>query len=477
MKHATKADDQIVLVESQRMLTGRKWHKQRLQFLVSSARHFANELAADGWHVTYLKCATTIDGLREIQKRNPDAQIVCATPNSFRLKTDLKNFGVTFVDNDFFLTPQSLFAHWAENQKTYTMENFYRAQRKRLGILMEGNEPVGGAWNFDVDNRVPPPKVHEWGTPTYFTFDDIDRATTADLPDTTWGELNEKTWGTTRAEALAQMNNFFENHFAQFGPFEDAMPESSWSAHHSLLSPYLNNGLLHASEVVSAALTRFAEGDIPISSCEGFIRQVIGWREYINGMYWFLGDDYRKNNNLNANRPLLPLFHDADKTQMNCVKSVVADIHHRGWAHHIPRLMVLSNLALLTGVSPQEFLEWMREVFVDAADWVRVPNVIGMATHADDGVLMTKPYAAGGAYISKMSNYCKGCVFDPKQRTGDEACPYTTLYWDFLDRHADSFSKNHRMFQQMGGLRRLSNLPDVKSRASEVLIRLDQGTL
>ena len=477
MKVANQETDRIVLVESQRMLTGRKWHKQRLQFLISSARHFAQELEQAGWQVTYLKSATTTDGLRQMQALHPGAEVVCATPNSFVLKQQLEEFGATFVENDFFLTSQSLFELWAEKQSSFTMENFYRAQRKRLGILMDGSEPVGGAWNFDADNRLPPPKEHDWGVPTYFTFDDIDEQVSAELPETAWGNLAGKTWGTTRVEARAQMAHFFEHHFKDFGPYEDAIPNQSWSAHHSLLSPYLNNGLLHASEVVRAALDRFAEGDIPISSCEGFIRQVIGWREYINGMYWFLGQEYRDNNHLDANRKLLPLFHDPDKTQMNCVKSVVADVQERGWTHHIPRLMVLSNLALITGVSPQEFLDWMREVFIDAADWVMVPNVIGMATHADDGVLMTKPYASGGAYISKMGQYCKSCVYDPKKRTGEDACPYTTLYWDFLDRHADTFGKNHRMFQQMGGLRRLSNLPDVKVRAAEVLVGLDQGTV
>lgn len=475
LKLADKASDHVVLVESQRMLTGRKWHKQRLQFLISSARHFASELEKAGWQVSYLKSPTTADGLRELQKRYPNAQIFCATPSSFRLKKQLADFGVTFIENDFFLTSQTLFEVWAKSQKTFTMENFYRAQRKRLGILMVDGEPLGGAWNFDAENRLPPPKVHDWGTPIYFTFDEIDRQVIKELPATAWGNLEEKTWGSTRAEALAQMANFFDHHFAQFGPYEDAIPSESWSAHHSLLSPYLNNGLLLASEVIAAALERFANGDIPISSCEGFIRQIIGWREYINGMYWFLGEDYRDNNHLDAQRKLLPLFHDPDKTQMNCVRSIVGDIQDRGWTHHIPRLMVLSNLALITGVSPQEFLDWMREVFIDAADWVMVPNVIGMATHADDGILMTKPYAAGGAYISKMGQYCKGCVYDPKKRTGEDACPYTTLYWDFLDRHVETFAKNHRMFQQMGGLRRLSNLPDVKERATQVLEGLDQG--
>ena len=477
MKDAIKGTDQIVLIESQRMITGRKWHKQRLQFLISSARHFASELSDAGWQVTYLKSETTCDGLHQIVAEHPDCDIICTTPNSFRLKYELQEFGVTFVENDFFLTSQNLFEIWAQKQSSFTMENFYRAQRKRLNILMDGAQPLGGAWNYDAENRLPPPKEHDWGSTLEFTFDEIDEQVTAELPATAWGELNGKTWGTTRAEALAQMDYFFEHHFAEFGPYEDAIPSQSWSAHHSLLSPYLNNGLLHAAEVVRAALARFAKGDIPISSCEGFIRQLIGWREYINGMYWYLGQGYRDNNQLDAERQLLPLFHDPSKTQMNCVRSVVSDVQERGWTHHIPRLMILSNLALLTGVSPQEFLDWMREVFIDAADWVMVPNVIGMATHADDGVLMTKPYAAGGAYISKMGQFCKTCVYDPKKRTGEDACPYTTLYWDFLDRHAESFSANHRMFQQMGGLRRLSNLPEVKARAAQVLAGLDEGVI
>ncbi|MSW38354.1 MAG: deoxyribodipyrimidine photolyase, partial [Actinobacteria bacterium] len=395
MKIADKSSDHIVLVESQRMLTDRKWHKQRLHFLISSARHFASELADSGWDVTYLKSATTIDGLIEMKQKHSGCELLCTTPNSFRLKKALEELGATFVENDFFLTPADLFTRWASEQKTYTMENFYRSQRKRLKIMMDGAEPEGGSWNYDADNRLPPPKAHEWGKPLDFTFDDLDNQVMSELSDDMWGKLEHKYWGTSRAEALTQMAHFFAHHFKEFGPYEDAMPSDSWSAHHSLLSPYLNNGLLLASEVVAAAISQYAQGDIPISSCEGFIRQIIGWREYINGMYWYLGDDFRQKNHLDANRKLLPLFRDPDKTEMTCVRSVVSDIHDRGWTHHIPRLMVLSNLALLTGVTPQAFLDWMREVFIDAADWVMVPNVIGMATYADGGVLMTKPYAAG----------------------------------------------------------------------------------
>jgi deoxyribodipyrimidine photolyase-related protein len=284
-------------------------------------------------------------------------------------------------------------------------------------------------------------------------------------------------WGTSRKAAKAQLKNFIDNHFANFGPYEDAMTNENWALHHSLLSPYLNNGLLHPAEVLTAALNAYKKGVVDIASAEGFIRQVIGWREYVNGMYWYLGADYKKSNHLAANRKLLPLFTDSNKTKMSCVKTTVADIKERAWVHHIPRLMILSNLALITGTNPQQFLDWMRSEFIDATDWVMVPNVIGMGVHADNGVMMSKPYAAGGAYISRMSTYCKSCVYDPKLRVGDNACPFTTLYWDFLDRHKDEFVKNHRMSQQINGIKRLSDLPQLKQRAVEVLAGLDKGLI
>ena len=291
------------------------------------------------------------------------------------------------------------------------------------------------------------------------------------------GCIATETGPSPREGALAQLQNFIDNHLFAFGPYEDAIAKDEWALHHSLLSPYLNVGLLHASEVVEAAIAAFKQGDRPIESVEAFVRQVIGWREYINGMYWFLGEEYRELNGLNADRKLLPLFNDSTKTKMECVRSVVADVEKRAWVHHIPRLMVLSNLALITGTNPQQFLDWMREQFIDAAEWVMVPNVIGMAVHADGGRLMTKPYAAGGAYLNRMTQSCKGCVYDPKKRVGEDACPFTTLYWDFLDRHSATFAKNHRMSQQVHGLKRLTDLPELRIRAKEVLQGLDEAKI
>jgi len=472
LKDSDPKSDLIVLVESTRMVTGSNWNKVRLYFLISSAHHFAKELTDSGFKVIYQKAATTVDGLSEVKKKHADLPIIAATPNSFRLSKALADFGVTFVENDFFLTPKDLFNTWADSQKSYLMENFYRGQRVRLNILVEGGKPVGGAWNFDKENRSPLPKGYKF--PPYLEHkpDEIDIEVAKQL-----GIKPNTTWATSQVGAKKVLKNFLDNHFKNFGPYEDAMTTDNWALHHSLLSPYLNNGLLHPSEVVDAALKRFEKGDIPIQSAEGFIRQIIGWREYVNGMYWYLGQDYKELNHLNGNRKLLPLFTDPDKTKMNCIKTTVSDINQRGWVSHIPRLMLLSNLALITGTNPQQFLQWMREVFIDAADWVMVPNVIGMGVHADNGVMMTKPYAAGGAYISKMSNYCKGCFYDPKLRTGETACPFTTLYWDFLDRNAQQFKGNHRMAQQLFGINRLKDMPEVRHRAKAVLAGLDSGLI
>jgi len=472
LKNADPAKDKIVMVESARMTTSPDWNKQRLFFLISSARHFAKELQDSGFEVLYLKAATTPEGIAKALKQTGATKIVATEPSSFIQTRQLQELGAELAENDFFLTPRKLFMEWASSQKSYLMENFYRKQRIRLNVLVSDGQPEGGSWNYDAANRLPPPKNYSWPEYVAHVPDQIDQEVAAEL-----GMEPSTLWATTRKQALSRLRHFIENDLGLFGPYEDAVTTDSWFLHHSVLSPYINNGLLHPKEVVEAAIEKYQSGDIPIESTEGFIRQIIGWREYINGMYWFLGEDYKQENNLNAKRKLLPLFSDPSKTQMNCVKSEVMATKQRGWTHHIPRLMILSNLALLTGVNPQQFLDWMRKEFVDASDWVMVPNVIGMGVHADAGKMMTKPYAAGGAYISRMTNYCKGCKYDPKLRAGENACPFTTLYWDFLDRHLETFSKNHRMFQQTNGLKRLSDLPETKKRAAFVLDGLDKGEI
>jgi deoxyribodipyrimidine photolyase-related protein len=459
------------------MLTGARWHRQRLFFLLSAARHFAESLQKEGFTVHYEKASDTASGIRKFSENF--SEVIAAAPSSYRLTKSLSDIGVKFIPNDFFLTPREIFAEWANSQKTLKMENFYRFQRERLNILMEGGEPVGGQWNFDEDNRLPPPKLgHSW--PEYpvhhrdkIDLEVIEEISTLDLV----GNLTDKTWGTTREAALAQLDRFLKHSFREFGPFEDAMTTESWALNHSLLSTYMNVGLLSADEIVAVAIKRFKKGGVPISSCEGFIRQVIGWREYINGLYWYFGSEYRDLNEFNSTRKLLPLFTDSSKTKMRCVSEIVSQIEDRSWVHHIPRLMVLSNLAALADVRPSEFLSWMREVFIDATDWVMVPNVIGMSLHADGGKMSTKPYVAGGAYISRMSNYCGDCAYNPKTRTEEDSCPFTTLYWHYIARNSERFKRNHRMFQQLSGLKKLSDLDATIKRGNQVIKGLEDGTI
>ena len=481
LKGATPQSHSILFIESQRMLTTRKWHLQRLFFLMSARDHFLADLKEEGFHITFLQSEDTAAGIAEYRSKNPGIEIIATEPSSHKQYEQFKSLKITLVPNDFFLTSRPLFQQWAAAQKNLVMENFYRAQRVRLNILMEGADPVGGKWNYDAENRLPPPKgAHKWPAYCAHERDAIDKKVLKDIKNRNlpvFGDEPDATWGTTRAAALKQLDHFLKKTFNEFGAYEDAMTTDSWAVNHSLLSPYLNIGLIHPSEVISRALSAYKKGGIPLAGAEGFIRQIIGWREYINGLYWFFGDLYRNENSLEATRPLLPLFEDSRKTKMICVASNVRDIEARAWVHHIPRLMVLSNLALITGTSPQEFLDWMRRAFIDAADWVMVPNVIGMSLHADGGKLATKPYAAGGSYISKMSNYCGTCLYDPKKRVGDDACPFTTLYWDFLARNRERFAKNHRMAQQLAGINRLSDLPPLQERAQEVLELLSRGEI
>ena len=476
---ANSKNDLIIFVESQRMLRSRTWHIQRLWFMISAARHFAHELTAAGFKVAYLKAESTRAGIKSVMKSEQITKVIAATPNSYRMSQELSDL-VEFIPNDHFLTTRDEFNDWAKNQKSLLMENFYRNQRKKFDLLMDGDKPTGGAWNFDKENRLPPPKNYQYPAYLVHELDQLDKEVLAEIKNSDlklWGELPDGTWGTTKAAALKQLNYFLDEHFADFGPYEDAMTTENWALHHSLLSPYLNIGLIHADEIIAAVRKRYQKGDIPLASCEGFIRQVIGWREYINGVYWYFGQNYREENHLELKRPLLPLFTDPAKTKMACVSTQIKDIQSRAWVHHIPRLMVLSNIALLAGVKPQEFLDWMREVFIDAADWVMVPNVIGMGMHSDGGQMMTKPYISGGSYISKMSNYCKGCAYDPKSRTGENACPFTNLYWNFLSENQERFSRNHRMFQQLNGLKRLKDLAKVKKESGRILDGLSKGII
>ena len=372
-----------------------------------------------------------------------------------------------------YATTRADFERWAASRgrRRLLMEDFYRDARTRLDVLMEGSEPAGGRWNYDNDNREPPPSTETLGLdePHWPREDDVDAEVREDIA--RWeregvqfaGEDGRRIFPATRRQALAALRDFVAHRLPTFGRYEDAMlHRDRWMAH-SLLSAPLNLGLLDPLEVVHAAVEAYAQGDAPIASVEGFVRQVIGWRDYIWHLYWHLGENYRSRNQLRLRRQLPDWFEALDPagTDAACLKVALTAVREDGWTHHIPRLMVLGNYALQQGWDPKLLTGWFHRVFVDGYDWVMVPNVVGMSQHADGGVLATKPYVSGGSYINKMSDHCGRCRFDPKKRVGENACPFTGGYWRFLHRHRDQFAANPRMRQALAGMDRLKDLDQV----------------
>jgi deoxyribodipyrimidine photolyase-related protein len=340
------------------------------------------------------------------------------------------------------------------------LEDFYREGRKRWQILINDNQPVGGQWNFDKQNRKPPKDRLKTPSPLWFKTDEITCQVIADvqaLDIPKYGKIEPFCWGVTRSQALQVLDHFLSNCLPTFGPYQDAMITGEETLWHSLLSPYLNIGLLTPLEVITAVQIAYTRDNLELNSVEGFIRQVLGWREYMRGVYHFLGENYADYNWFNHQQPLPAFFWDSTQTEMNCLQQVLSQVENTGYAHHIQRLMVLSNFALIFGVSPQAIENWFHSAFIDAYDWVMQTNVLGMGQFADGGILASKPYAASANYIDKMSDYCRGCVYKKNQRVGDLACPFNFLYWDFLSRHRDKLKFQGRVNMILGNLDRMSH--------------------
>jgi deoxyribodipyrimidine photolyase-related protein len=478
---ADPASTTILLVTSRAKLASKPWHRQRLHAVLSGMRRFAEERRAEGFTVDEREADTLADGLRAYREDFPHLPVRAMEPMSYDGLALLHANGVEVVRSNQFLCHRDDFAAWAggaaDRNGRLRMEDFYRWQRRRLGSLMDGDEPAGGRWNFDHDNRErPPTDGRAWPDAVIDDLDDLDRDVLATLPASAVGADPGGWWATDRAGALRRLDAFIDEGLARFGPHEDAMLADEPKLAHSVLSQALNLGLLHPAEVCDAVEEAYRSGRVPIASAEGYIRQVIGWREYVWGLYWLWMPAYRDANVLDAHRPLPPALRGGP-TGMRCVSIAVDGIEQRAWAHHIQRLMVLGNLALLAGVEPSAMVEWMWASFVDGAEWVMLPNLIGMSLHADGGRMATKPYAGGGAYIHRMSDSCRGCRYRPAERVGERACPFTTLYWDFLARHETRFAGNHRMARQVQAMRRLADLDAVRARARDVLELLDAGEL
>lgn len=461
-----QAQRPVLLVEATSALQRRRYHRQKLHLVVSALRHAEANL---GERATLIRADTYADALDRY-----GGPVLVYEPTSLaaeRFVRRLHERGAVaeILPTPAFALPRSEFQRWAGDRTRFRMEDFYREQRRRFSILMDGDQPVGGRWNYDTDNRESPPKgearlsVEE---PWWPREDDIDAAVRHDLDAAgfdTVGADGPRLFAVTPDEAAAALDHFITHRLPMFGRYEDAMMGQDWAMAHSLLSVPLNLGLLHPLDVVGAAEQAHRDGSAPLSAVEGFIRQILGWREYIWQLYWHFGPDYLDSNTMHAHTPLPDWWMnlDADAVSAECLRQALAGVRDRGWAHHIQRLMVLGSHALQRGYQPAALNEWFASTFVDGFAWVMPANVIGMSQYADGGRMATKPYTSGGAYINKMSDHCRSCRFDPKKRLGEDACPFTAGYWQFVDRHSELLAANMRTARAVSSMRRLSDLDAV----------------
>lgn len=487
LRAADKAHDIVVMAEVSAETGYVPHHPKKIALVLAAMRKFAARLEADGWTVAYTRLddpdnTGSIPGeLIRLSAQNGAEEVIATIPGEWRLISALDELplNVRQLPDDRFLTSPRAFARWAEGRKELRMEWFYRGMRRKTGLLMDGDSPAGGQWNFDGDNRKPPPDETRPPDPPVFEPD----ATVAEVLDLVaerfpdnFGSLRPFGFATDRDQALAVLDHFITHALPRFGAYQDAMIAGEPTMWHALISPYLNLGLLGPLEVCRRAEAAWKAGEAPLNSVEGFIRQIIGWREFVRGIYFLEGPDYPTRNALGHHRPLPALFWGGE-TRMACLGEVVAQTRDHAYAHHIQRLMVTGNFALLAGLAPGEVHEWYLAVYADAFEWVEAPNTVGMSQFADGGAVASKPYVSSGNYIDRMSDYCGGCTYDVKAKTGGAACPFNLLYWHFLDRHRERFADNPRMKVIYAGWDRRAEADRVRilEDADAWLARLDAG--
>lgn len=481
LRDVPQNDAVVLLMEVAEETSYVRHHQRKIALILSAMRHFADELRASGWTVDYVRLddpdnsgSFTGEVARAISRHRPEA-IRIVEPGEWRVRMMIdhwqRRFGlpVDVLADDRFICGILEFQTWAQARNDLMMEFFYRDMRRKTGLLMTADgKPEGGQWNMDKENRVPPRRGAVYPEPLHIAPDAITQAVmalVADHFDGHFGRLDGFALPVTAGDARRALDHFVRTALADFGTYQDAMVTGQDWLYHSWLSPAMNLGLLTAWEVAQAAADAYAAGGIPLNAAEGFIRQIIGWREYVRGYYWMEMPDVAQANALEATRPL-PEFYWTGETDMLCLAEAVRNTRDNGYAHHIQRLMVLGNFAMLTGVRPGEVADWFLVAYADAYEWVELPNVIGMSQHADGGRLATKPYAGGGAYIHRMSDHCRTCRYDVKQKTGPDACPFNALYWDFLARHERRFRRNRRMVQIYANWDRMTPAVRAEYRAS-----------
>ncbi len=487
LREADKATDLVVMAEVVGEAAYVRHHPKKIALIFSAMRHFAETFRQNGWQVAYAKLddpdtsPTIVGELLRRAEGHGASEVIATRPGEWRLIEALvaAPLTVTLLPDDRFVSSLKEFNAWAEGRKQLRMEYFYRDMRRKTGLMMEGGQPAGGKWNFDHDNRKPASDDLFRPEPLQFEPDEITREV-LDLVDARFGEnfgsLRPFWFATTRAQALKALDHFATHLLAGFGDFQDAMLQGDRFLHHSVLSPYLNIGLLSPLEICKRIEDEWMAGRVPINAAEGFIRQIIGWREYVRGIYFREGPDYPKRNALGHTRDL-PWMYWGGETGMNCMAHAVEQTRDEAYAHHIQRLMVTGNFSLLAGIDPHQVHEWYLSVYADAYEWVEAPNTVGMSQFADDGIIASKPYVSSGNYIDRMSDYCKSCAYSVKEKTGEQACPFNLLYWDFLIRHRERFSNNPRMGQMYRTWDRMDETRrrDVLEGAERFIARLDSG--
>lgn len=455
-----KAETVVLMTEVADETTYVRHHKRKLALILSAMRHHADALRREGWRVDYVTLddpensgSFTGEVARAVARRSPE-RIIVTEAGEHRVQAMLESWEaelglpVDILPDDRFLCSRDDFARWAASAPELIMEPFYRDMRRRTGLLMDGDEPVGGRWNYDEENRKPAPTPDLFmPRPLAFRPDAITQEVIelverrfADFP----GKLDGFDYAVTVEQAEAQAANFMAHMLPKFGDHEDAMLVGERHLWHSILSPYINLGLLDPLDLCRRAEAEYLAGRAPLNSVEGYVRQLIGWREFVRGMYWREGPDYVRRNFFGHTRPL-PAFYWTGETDMRCLHEAIGQTLDTAHAHHIQRLMVTGNYALLIGADPIDVHRWYLEVYADAYEWVELPNTLGLSQYADGGLMGTKPYVSTGKYIDRMSDYCRGCRYDVRARTGPDACPFNALYWDFLQRHGRKLRDNPRL--------------------------------
>jgi deoxyribodipyrimidine photolyase-related protein len=484
---AVEEYDRLLMVESAAFARRRRYHAAKLTLVFAAMRAFRDRLRERGTTVRYERADTFAAGFAAFFGDNPDAALEAMRPAShdaaagIRAAVESAGGEISFRENELFLCSPAAFDAWHDGEG-YEHESFYRRMRRETGYLMDGDDPEGGEWNYDDRNRETPPAGYEPPELPAFDYGEEVRETHEWVCKTfdTWGNdgFGAFEWPVTRAQAERALESFLDDRLADFGPYEDAMVAGEPVLEHSLLSAALNLGLLRPDEVVERAIETYREReDVPINSVEGFLRQVIGWREFMRHVYREEMPGLADANQLGAERDLPPAYWEPERTEMNCLGECAGGVYERGYAHHIQRLMVLSNLALTYGADPAELNEWFHAGFVDAYHWATTPNVIGMGVFGTDA-FTSKPYATSANYVEKMSDYCSGCVYDPEESVGESACPFNTLYWDFLAEHEERLRSNHRMglvYSHVDDKRESGELEEIRAYAETVREELAAG--